>query len=469
MVSMIANCMHGESHKAWMRATDKICKGKYRSQHHRKGLYRLPQISRDSLPDVLCQYLQYALHFASIHSLDDVLKECFLDLGVFPRDRKICADAILDIWVYVRKLQRHDAITILSQLESRNLLNLTSNSRGSTTMPYGNTSELYFSHRDGMRNLAMYLGHHDNILHCKRLFIERKNFGSLEKWELLRDRASHTQILSILTGPMEVNDWYDMNFPETEALLLFFTSTEYFLPQFLKSMKKLKFLMICNCGTNKAIVKGLDVLSSLTQLKSVRLERLILPFVEKRGIEALQNIKKLSLSLCEGFGNISTFTKLQDFNLDHSNDLELPLGICNMPSTLSCSITNFHQLQNLPYDFGNMSNLRILRLSALPSLEQIPVSIGKLVKLEYLDISQCGGLKELPKEIGQLKKLRELDMRECSSLTTLPSTVCELSSLKLVTCDETIGKQWLQAKNISIPELRVEIVEACFSLDWLDD
>ncbi|GLJ19804.1 hypothetical protein SUGI_0358850 [Cryptomeria japonica] len=382
--------MQVESHKAWKRATNKISKRRYRSNYQRKGLYTLPQINIDSF--------------------DHVHKECLLDLALFPAEKKICADALLDIWVYVEKLQRNDAFVILSELADINLLNLTGNPRGSTTMPYGNTSELYFSHRDGMRNLAMYLGHHDNILHCKRLFIERKNFGSLEKWELLRDRASHIQILSILTGPMEENDWYDMNFPETEALLLFFTSTEYFLPQFLKSMKKLKFLMIFNCGTNKAIVKGLDVLSSLTQLKSVRLERLILPFVEKRGIEALQNIEKLSLSLCEGFENISPFTKLKDFNLDHSNDLDLPL-----------------------------------------------------------DISLCEGLKELPKEIGQLKKLRELDMRECTRLMALASTVCELSSLKLVTCDVTIGKQWLRAKNISIPELRVEIVEARFSLGWLDD
>ncbi|GLJ51558.1 hypothetical protein SUGI_1095850 [Cryptomeria japonica] len=128
-----------------------------------------------------------------------------------------------------------------------------------------------------------------------------------------------------------------------------------------------------------------------------------------------------------------------------------------MPSTLSFSITNFHHLQNLPYDFGNMSNLRILRLSPLPCLEQVPMSIGKLVQLEYLDISQCEGLKELQKEIGQLKKLRELDMRECSSLTTLPSIVCELSSLKFVTRDEMIGKQRLRAKNIYLrPFLKIK-------------
>ncbi|GLJ19795.1 hypothetical protein SUGI_0358740 [Cryptomeria japonica] len=373
--------MQVESHEAWKRATNKISKRKYRSNYQRKGLYTLPQINIDSF--------------------DHVHKECLLDLALFPADKKISADALLDIWVYVEKLQRSEAFAILSELADRNLLNLTGNPRGSTIVPCGNASELYISQRDVIRDLVFDLGHEDNILHRKRLSIERKNGSLLGKHELLRGRAFDTRILCILTGRMEENDWYDMNFPETEALLLLFTSTEYFLPPFLKSMKKLKFLMISNCGTNKATVKGLDILSSLTQLKSVRLERLISPLGGKQGIEALQYLEKLSLSLCEGFENIPAFTSLQDLNLDHNNDLEeLPL--------------------------------------------------------------------ELPKEIGQLKKLRELDMRECSNLTTLPSTVCELHSLKLVTCDETIGKQWLRVKNTSIPELRVEIVEAYFSLDWLD-
>lgn len=120
---MIASSMHSESHKAWQRATNKISKRKYTSHFHRKGL------SIYSLSDVLRQYRQYALNFVSNSSLDGVLKECFLDLGLFPGDRKICADALLDIWVYVRKLQRHDAFAVLSELESRDLLNLTSNSR----------------------------------------------------------------------------------------------------------------------------------------------------------------------------------------------------------------------------------------------------------------------------------------------------------------------------------------------------
>ncbi|XP_057843948.2 probable disease resistance protein At4g33300 [Cryptomeria japonica] len=448
-LKVIGSSMHGELDEAWKRAKKKS-EGEYISDYHRKGLFRLLQ--------------------TSIDSLNYVAKECFLDLGLFPRDRKICVDALLDIWVYVHKLRRHDAFEILSELASKSLLNLSSNQRGSASVSYKNALELYFSQHNVLRNLALYLGRQDNIVHTKRLVITRKDSSLLAKGELLIDRSFDSQILSILTGPMEENHWHDMTFPETEALMLHFTSTDYFLPPFLESMKKLRFLMVSNCGTKKATTKGLDVLSSLTQLKSVRLERVIAPFGEKQSIEALQNLEKLSQSLCEGFGNISTFIKLQDFNLDHSSDLEeLPPVVCNMSSILSWSITNCHLLQNLPHDFGNMSYLRMLRLSALPGLKELPASIGKLAQLEYLDISVCEGLKELPEEVGQLKKLREIDMRECSRLTRLPTTLCELSSLKVVTCDEKIGNQWLRAKNISIPELTVEIVEVHFSLDWLDD
>ncbi|KAH9292208.1 hypothetical protein KI387_042605, partial [Taxus chinensis] len=448
-LKVIGSSLHGESHMVWKKEKSTICQGESISDYHKEGLLRLLE--------------------TSIDFLDDITRECFLDLGLFPEDSKICVDALLDIWVYVRRIEWHDAFVILSKLASRNLLNLTTNLGSQATFSYGNASELYVSLHDVMRDLALYLGGQDNILHTKRLLIPRNENSLPEKWELLNNKAFDVQILAIHTGPMEENEWYEMNFFETKALLLF-TSSDYFLPPFLKSMKKLKFLMVCNYGPKRAIVKGLDALSSLTQLKSVDLERLSAHPIQNH-CKSLENLEKLSLSLCEGFEYTSTFNiKLKDFNLDHCSNLEaLPLGIYSMPSAQMWSISNCHLVQQLPYDIGNLSSLRMLRLSALPSLKTLPPSIGKLRWLEYLDISLCEGLRELLEEIGQLKKLSEFDMRECSSLRMLPRNVCDLSSLKHVVCDEKLGNQWLQAKSFSIPRLRVEIVEAKFSLDWLDD
>ncbi|GLJ19890.1 hypothetical protein SUGI_0360420 [Cryptomeria japonica] len=142
-------------------------------------------------------------------------------------------------------------------------------------------------------------------------------------------------------------------------------------------MKKLKVLIVCNLGSERATIKGLDALSSLPQLRSVRLERLVAP----KQIKAIQNLDKLSLSLCEGFVNMSTFnySNLHEFSLDHCSDLEeLPPALCHMPSVQTWSVTNCHLVENFPYNLGNMCSLRMLRLSALPGLKELLASIGKL-------------------------------------------------------------------------------------------
>ncbi|GLJ19974.1 hypothetical protein SUGI_0362200 [Cryptomeria japonica] len=129
-LKVIGSSLHGKSHEAWETAMRKISKGECISDSHKKGLIRLFEITIDSL--------------------DDVAKQCFQDLGLFPEDRKICADALLDIWVYVRDLQWHNAFAILSELASKNLLNLSCTSGSRAAISIRNTSELYFSQNNLM-------------------------------------------------------------------------------------------------------------------------------------------------------------------------------------------------------------------------------------------------------------------------------------------------------------------------------
>jgi hypothetical protein len=455
-LKVIGSSLHGEPRPAWESAKNKLLNGESISEYHKERLLRSLETSVDVL--------------------DEEARECFMDLGSFPEDRKISVDALLDIWVYVRKLEWQDAFVILLELASRNLLNLTSNLR-SQAINYGSASELYFSQHDVMRDLALYLASRDSIVRRKRMLMPRKEDGLPVKWELLKDQAFHAQIVSLHTGAMEEDQWCEINFRQAEALVLVFSASQYFLPTFLSSMKKLKVLIVFNYGSKRATVNGLPVLSSLTQLKTIRLERLRVPPLQEHS-KVLQNLKKLSLSLCEGLGNMSSVSNtqsrlklpiMQDFNLDHCCDLEeLPPGICDTSSVENWTITNCHLLRNLPDDLGKLSSLRMLRLSACLGLKELPVSIGKLGKLEYLDVSLCECLKELPEEMGQLRNLEELDMRECSRLKKLPKSVGGMKSLKHVICDEKIGQQWIRVKNSAIMELRVEVVEAHFSLDWLD-
>uniref|UniRef100_A0A0D6QU60 Uncharacterized protein n=1 Tax=Araucaria cunninghamii TaxID=56994 RepID=A0A0D6QU60_ARACU len=457
-LKVIGSSLYGAPLVAWQSAKNKLSKGEPISDYHKEGVLRCLE--------------------TSIHCLDDVAKECFLDLGSFPEDRKICADALLDIWVHVRNLEWEDAFVILLELASKNLVNLINDSGSQHTVSYRSASELFFSQHDVMRDLALYLGAQDNIIHRRRLIMPKKEHNLPAKWELLNDRAFEAQIVSIHTGSMDETQWVGMNFPQTEALVLVFAASEYFLPPFLTSMKKLKFLMVFNYSSKRAAVKGTDCLSLLSQLKSLHLQKLIVPDVIRQ-IKGLQKIEKLSVSLCEGFENISAFNNsnlnlklpiLKDLNLGHCSDLEeLPPAICHMPYAQTLSISNCHQVQRLPYDLGNLESLKLLKLSALPSLKELPKSIGKLGRLEYLDISQCECLQELPEEIGELKNLKTIDMKECSQLRKLPRTVCGLTNLEHVICNEKIAKQWMRAKGFSIPGLEIEVAEVQFSLDWLND
>eukprot|EP00253_Pinus_taeda_P001876 PITA_01876 len=456
-LKVIGSSLYGQPHPAWEGAKNKLLNGESVSDYHKEGLLRCLE--------------------TSIDALDEEARECFLDLGSFPEDRKISVDALLDIWVYVRKMEWQDAFVILLELASRNLLNLTSNLSRSQAINYGSASELYFSQHDVMRDLALYLASRGSIARRKRLLMPKKEESLPAKWELLKDQAFDAQVVSIHTGAMEDDQWCEMNFGEAEALVLLFSASKYFVPSFLSSMRKLKVLIVFNYGYKKATVNGLPALSSLTQLKTIHWEKLNMPPLQEHS-KVLQNLEKLSLRLCEGLGNMSRFNSslsslklpiMQDFNLDHCCDLEeLPPGICDMSSVEKWSITSCHLLQKLPDDLGKLGSLRMLSVSACLGLKELPASIGKLGKLEYLDISLCECLKELPEEIGQLKKLEELDMRECSRLRKLPNSVGRMRYLKHVICDEKIGQQWMRFKSSAIPELRVEVVEAHFSLDWLD-
>jgi hypothetical protein len=76
---------------------------------------------------------------------------------------------------------------------------------------------------------------------------------------------------------MEEQDWCQIDFPEVEALALFFSASEYCLPTFLHTMPKLKVLIIYNYSSKHAILHGLSGFSSVTQLKSILLKKLIMP------------------------------------------------------------------------------------------------------------------------------------------------------------------------------------------------
>lgn len=123
VLKLIGSSLHGKPRPVWESASkNKLLNGESISDYHKEKLHRCFE--------------------TSIEVLDGETRECFLDVGSFPENRKISVNALSDIWVYVRKMEGKDAFVILVrkmewkdafvillELASRNLLNLTSNLR----------------------------------------------------------------------------------------------------------------------------------------------------------------------------------------------------------------------------------------------------------------------------------------------------------------------------------------------------
>lgn len=55
---------------------------------------------------------------------DAILKECFLDLGSFPEERRIPVTALNDIWTELHELEEDDATAYLFYLSRSNMANV---------------------------------------------------------------------------------------------------------------------------------------------------------------------------------------------------------------------------------------------------------------------------------------------------------------------------------------------------------
>lgn len=263
-------------------------------------------------------------------------------------------------------------------------------------------------------------------------------------------------------------------FPNVEALLLNIYSSNYKLPRFISTMKKLKVVVIINHGPNSATLTNLSCLSSLPKLKRIRLEKVSITFLD---IFKLQSLKKLSLFM-SCFGQFShdkneidvskALSSLQEVNLDYCYDLEkLPNWISEAVSLEKLSITNCHKLSMLPEAIGNLSKLELLRLCSCISLSEaeLPETIVRLSNLQFLDISHYLGLKKLPLEIGRLEKLKKISMNKCWKCE-VPDSVRNLENLE-VKCDEETAVVLWKGLGQKMINLNVQVEETEHNLNLL--
>ncbi|XP_009108808.1 probable disease resistance protein At4g33300 [Brassica rapa] len=412
---------------------------------------------------------------ASLENLDPTTRECFLDLGAFPEDRKIPVDVLINMWIEIHDLEEAIAFATLVDLSHKNLLTLGKDPRLGSS--YASYYDVFVTQHDVLRDLALHLSNKGKVNIRKRLLMPKREKALPKEWGRNIDEPYRAQIVSIHTEEMDEMGWsdFEMDFPKAEILILNFSSDKYVLPPFITKMSKLRVLVIINNGMSPAVLHDFSIFANLSYLRTLWLERVHVPELHNTTVP-LKKLHKMSLILCKinnsfdqtGVDISNLFPKLADLTIDHCDDLvSLPSSICGMTSLNSLSITNCPRLSELPKNLSKLQALEILRLYACLELKALPVEICELPKLKYLDISQCVNLSCLPEEIGKLRTLEKIDMRECFFSDRLSSAV-SLESLRHVICDKDVAFIWEEVEK-AVPGLKIEAAEKCFSLDWLDE
>ncbi|KAM2622148.1 hypothetical protein TB2_026811 [Malus domestica] len=409
----------------------------------------------------------------SLDALDkEIIKECFLDLGSFPEDQRIPAAALVDIWAELYDVDTDiECIANIYELTKRSLANLVV-TRKDKMEGDGYYSEHFVTQHDVLRELAIYDTKKGPVEHRKRLIIDICG-DKLPKW-WREQKQMKARLLSITTDEGFSTKWHNLQMPEAEVLVLNLQTKNYALPDSVVNMGELKAVIVTNYGFLPAELSNFQLLSSLPNLKRIRLERISIPSITKNPIQ-LVSLKKISMFMCnigQALNNCSisissAFPNLEEMNIDYCSDLiELPVEVCDLSKLRKLNVTNCHKLSALPEEIGKLENLELLRLRSCSELSKLPTSMKNLGKANFLDISDCFSIKLLPEDIGEMSSLRKINMRQCSRLQELPPSVMDLEQLEEVVCDEETKYLW-EAFSPFLSNVRITVAKENMNLNWL--
>ncbi|XP_058766132.1 probable disease resistance protein At5g66900 isoform X2 [Vicia villosa] len=408
-----------------------------------------------SNPDLL-NYLQKYLEDTLENN--PIIKDCFMDLGLFFQDKNIPVSALIDMWTELNDLDDDsiDGMNFVHELDNMHLANLV-------------VARKVTSHVDNYYN-HHFLTQHDLLKEIALIQARKKPYEQRERlifdindnsWDQQNQQNSISRMLSISTDKMLRPDWSNfVKVEQVEVLIMNLHTDKYIFPECIRKMTKLKVLLVTNYnGFRFAELGNFDILGCLPNLRIIRLQQVSVP-----PLCTLKSLRKLSLYNCKTRHDFQPDTisvseilpNLEELCIDYCKDLvTLPVGLCFITSLKKLSITRCINFLAPPQEIGNLKNLKVLRLSSCAEMWEIPASIGNLHELHFLDISGCASLHTLPEEIGNLHNLKELHM---TGVSTLPWSDTKLESLKYLICDQETAECWEHFKP-SLPNLKIEEAE----------
>eukprot|EP01018_Ginkgo_biloba_P022617 Gb_35111 [translate_table: standard] len=184
------------------------------------------------------------------------------------------------------------------------------------------------------------------------------------------------------------------------------------LPVSFGNLKSLQHVEISDCRKLQELPKSFN---QLTQLRYLDLQQCYKLMIQREMLERITTLEHLDLSTCEKLQALPTQITcqghLRNLNLLHTKLQELPYEFGKL-SRLEVLRIGSHFLTSLPPSFGNLKSLRELDLQGSEELKCLPESLGQLSSLSHLKISRSG-VENLPKGIGQLTNIQTLSISNC--------------------------------------------------------
>ncbi|KVH87519.1 probable disease resistance protein At5g66900 [Cynara cardunculus var. scolymus] len=391
---------------------------------------------------------------------EPAIRQCYLDLGLFPEDQRIAATMLMDMWVHLYNHDEEglDTINKLTELSSRKLATRLRMRKQPAIANY--CEEESVVQHDMMWRLANKLSSKEPV---ERLIIKAD--------EQVPPQLPHTvnaRILSISTDERFSMRWNDYQVRKVEVFVLNLMSKIYDLPQFVQNMEILKVLIVTNYGYYFSQLRNFPAPQYLSSLTRIRLEHVSISSIST-SLPELVNLQKLSLIMCKignSFNECSMpnkFPSLLEIELESCEDLvTFPATLCNLVGLKKLSITNCLELISFSEGLGNLTNLEVLRLASCSKLMALPESVIELQKLSIIDLNYCLHLSLLPSRIGELGCLQIIHMIGCTGLDELPSSIKDSCSLEVVCDEEIFQKLWSH-----LPNVKVKLVEEDrFDIFW---
>ncbi|KAI7730024.1 hypothetical protein M8C21_019975 [Ambrosia artemisiifolia] len=222
------------------------------------------------------------------------IKECYLDLGLFPEDQKIAATALMDIWISLYNHDEKGSATLnnLFELSSKNLATLLPIRKDFVAIANYCDENAVMQH-DMMRMLAINISSQEPAEHRKRLIVNAvgQNLPQLPQ-------TINARLFSISTDEAFSFQWNDIRTPKVEVFVLNFMSKIYMFPQFMRNMESLTVLIITNYGYYFSDLHNFPAPKYLSRLTSIRLEHVSISSISA-SILGLVNLQRLSLIMCK--------------------------------------------------------------------------------------------------------------------------------------------------------------------------